>query len=419
MVAGCSGAPTVDAGTDTDGSVRLDAGSDGGALDAGTDAPGTDAPLEDVGMLDGGATDGGSDAGTDAGVDGGTDAGPDAGALPCMASVTEIGLLAEQIGGPAVAHHAGGTTLVTWADFERSTVPGVLRAADGTLIELGDLSRRTSTSPRPFSRPTAVSTSTGFTVLWIEQYFESGFMRFQARTVAVQADGAIGSTTTFTPGYEIRYTDVEPRLFGVGSDAVLVYRGRTTAPIPEARLVFRSLGSGASWDLPGGSPENVAWTGSEFSVATREGSAVILRNFGLDGTERLPAISVPRPTMAMGPMRLAASADGWTVLDADRAMRVSAAGAIVGTPIEVSRVSSVVQGEGESLLLGRTDAGQATAWRLGDDGLGVLELGFHGVRTTLELQPDGAAWTGTQWVAAFADRPADMQSHLLVLCDPR
>jgi hypothetical protein len=60
------GVSGLDGGTEADGGISIDAGTDGGT-DAGTD----------------GGTDGGVDGGTDGGVDGGTDGGPqDAGPQP-------------------------------------------------------------------------------------------------------------------------------------------------------------------------------------------------------------------------------------------------------------------------------------------------------------------------------------------------
>jgi hypothetical protein len=399
--------------------------ADGGARDAadGPDIAATDAGVGDAEP----AGDGAPDATPRADVDALDAAAADAesrdaaaaDATPCGATVEDLGLPARTVGAPTVARRAGGPTLIAWADFEHDTLPSVLVAEDGTRTVVGDLAQRAPADPQPFSRPAAVATALGFTVVWIEEYLDAGFQRWQFRVIGVDTRGARLSSTTFMPGDRVHYTDVEPRLFHTGADVLLVYRGRSADALPIERLSVRALGTSLVWTSTVGGPEQAAWGHGELVVATREGADVVLRRFTAGGTELRPAVRTPRLSANAGPLRLTSTPTGWTLLDADRVAQLAPDGAVRSAPVVVERPRTLAAAPDDSLVFGGVSTGQPAVWRIDAAGRETLALPFH-IPTTLQTwHPDAAAWTGHHWLAAFtAPAPPDDQVRLVTLCAP-
>jgi hypothetical protein len=398
-------------------------GADGGGQDAtgAADVAATDAGASDAEPAADGALDASprADAGTvdAAALDAALADAAAADAAPCTATVEDLGLPGRTLGAPTVARGAGGPTLIAWADFERDTVPGVLRADDGTRTTVADLGQRAPADPQPFCRPAAVATALGFTVVWIEQYLDAGFQRWRFRVVGVDTSGTRLSSTTFEPGDRVHYTDVEPRLFATSTDVLLAYRGRTADPLPVEHLTVRALSTSVVWTSTVGGPEQVAWGHGELVVATREGPDVRLRRFTAGGTELRPAIRTPRLSANAGPLRLAATPSGWTLLDADRVAQLDIDGTPRGASVAVERPRTLAAAPDDSLVFGGVATGQPAVWRIDAAGNETLALPFHTPTTVQTWHPDAAAWAGHPWLAAFtAPAALDDQVRLVTLC---
>lgn len=398
--------------------------ADGGAGDA---ADGPDRAATDAGAADAqAAADGALDAAPRADAEAPDAAGLDTGsadaattdAAPCTAVVEDLGPPARTLGAPTVARRTGGPTLITWADLEHDTVPGVLVADDGTRTVVGDLAQRAPAEPQPFGRPAAVATPLGFTVVWIEEYLDAGFQRWQFRVIGVDAVGARLSSSTFAPGDRVHYTDVEPRLLDTGVDVLLVYRGRTADALPVEHLTVRALRTSAVWTSTVGGPEQAAWAHGELVVATREGADVVLRRFTAGGTELRPAVRTPRLSTSAGPLRLASTPTGWTLLDADRVAQLAPDGTRRGgAPVPVERPRTLAAAPDHSLVFGGVSTGQPAVWRIDAAGRETLALPFHTPTSLQTWHPDAAAWTGHHWLAAFiAPAALDDQVRLVTLC---
>lgn len=391
-----------DATDGADRAVRDTGAAEAGAADAepSTDGALDASPRADVGALDAGAGD-----------------AAEADAEPCTATVEALGSPGRTVGAPTVVHSAGGPTLITWADFERSTVPGVLVADDGTRAVVADLGQRAPADPQPFLRPAAVATALGFTVVWIEAYLDAGVQRWQFRVVGVDTRGVRLSSSTFVPGDRVHYTDVEPRLLDTGADVLLAYRGRSADALPVEHLTVRALSTSVVWTSTVGGPEQAAWGHGELVVATREGADVVLRRFTVGGTELRPAVRTPRLSTSAGPLRLAATPTGWTLLDADRVAQLDIDGTRRGTPVVVERPRTLAAGPDDSLVFGGVSTGQPAVWRLDSAGRETLALPFHTATTLQAWHPDAAAWTGHHWLAAFTAPVAlSDQVYLVTLC---
>lgn len=394
--AGAADAAAADAGAG-DAEPAVD-----GALDA---SPRADVDALDADALDAARLDAESQDATP----------PDA--APCTATVEDLGLPGRTLGAPTVARGAGGPTLIAWADFEHDTVPGVLLAPDGTRTAVGDLGQRTPADPQPFCRPAAVATALGFTVVWIEEYLDAGLQRWRFRVVSVGTSGAHLDSATFVPGDRVHYSDVEPRLFATGTDVLLAYRGRTADPLPVEHLTVRALSTSVVWTSTVGGPEQAAWGHGELVVATREGPDVVLRRFTTGGAELRPAVRTPRLSANTGPLRLAATPTGWTLLDADRVAQLDIAGTRRGTPVAVERPRTLAAAPDDSLVFGGVSTGQPAVWRIDAAGHETLALPFHTPATLQTWHPDAAAWTGHHWLAAFtAPAALDDQVRLVTLC---
>lgn len=396
-----------DAGVSDGGAsdAATDAGVDGGGSDAGADAGVSDGGVSDAGLSDAGLSDAGA-----------LDAGPDAGPDVCTVTNDTLGIPADSVGDPSVAHHPDGVSLLVWNDLERNRTFAILRRDTGGVSDLGDIGSYAVVGTdlaRPFGNPSVVARSGGFTVVWQEVYRDSGgFTQYRFRERSVSTSGTLGADTTTTPGLSIAFTDVNQRLFDVGAD-LLVFRGRTGDAIPEARTVFNS--SLGSWSITFGGPEQVAYDGTEIAIADREGDDLRIRLFAPDGTEGTPIV-VTRPVPSeSNRLRIEAVTDGWLIVDRNTVYTVSDAG-VVGSSNTVPRVQSVERGDGELLLVGLSEARSPI-------GTLVTEAGETIVQRTLDtpinrVPLDAAVWTGTQWLVTYvADSGLDELSRLAAFCN--
>ncbi|MFK7989754.1 MAG: hypothetical protein AB8I08_27290 [Sandaracinaceae bacterium] len=414
-----------DAGAATDAGIATDAGSrDGGPEDAGGDA-GADAGFEDAGTTDAGSMDAGSmdagdagsiagDSGTDGGVsdDGGTDAGP----AMCTVATAMLGIPADSVGDPKVAHHPDGVSLIVWNDLERGRTFAILRRDNGTVMDLGDIGGYSLVGTdlaRPFGSPAVLARSGGFTVVWQETFQDTGgFTQYRFRERSVATSGTALADSTTTPALRTSFTDVSPRLFDVGAD-LLVFRGRTSDAIPEERTVFRSTLGG--WSLAFGGPEQVAYDGTQIAIADREGDDLRIRLFAPDGTEGTPLV-VARPVPSeSNRLRIEATDDGWLIVDRNTVFTVSDAG-VVGAALTVARVLSVERGNGELLLLGMDGMNRPVGTLVSEAGTLLVQRTL--AEPALRVRIDAAAWTGTQWLSTYVDDPGlDQQAMLASFCE--
>jgi hypothetical protein len=333
-----------------------------------------------------------------------------------------LGSSADSVGAPAVAHHAAGNTLIVWVDFERNRVHGLLRNSSGTTTDLGDLGLYASTpAMSPFSRATIVADGAGFTAVWIEEYLDGGgFPGHRFRMVELTDNGARTGDATITPALRIHYTDVEPRLFATPGERFLVYKGRTSDPLPQTRLVYQRLSDRSSEVVNFGEPHEVCWDGAAFAQVYATGSELFLRRMATDGTVLDSGISFSAPAGTSGTVRIAPAVDGYYLVrgyPTATAWRVRTDGTRIGGTQLVERPGSITTNGTEALIVGRASTGAPTAWRLDNSVTMLGSVSLYSASTSLGLNPDGTAWTGSEWVTAFThDAGLRDQARWMWLC---
>jgi hypothetical protein len=319
---------------------------------------------------------------------------------------------------PALAH-GGGVTLVAWTDTDSHRVVARLRAADGTTVDVPDVGGYASRLGQvPFSAPTALATASGFDLIWIENDV-GGFTGYQFRHASVALDGTTGRLASFAGGLAIHYTDVSPRLFATPTGPLLVYRGRTTDPLPQARLVLQQLSDTfapttstvLSADV---APEATCFDGAALATFELGTTTATLSRLANDGTDVAAPVTVTIPAGAFGAARLACHTTSYFALVGASAFHVAADGTASAALATVAG-ATLAATDHEGLVLG---AGLAVmVWRIDEAGRALATIPLDTAGWT-GATSDAALWTGSAWHLGFAASPSfATEARFTSICD--